>query len=170
MKLYRSPKDSYAGTYIHTYIQFYIDRYCNVDDKALLGNDSVNQQWKYRCLLVVVVQQTAHPWIRRLAKPSVATVAMQWLSTHVSTMEAKMFSVWSVQIRTSCYRTHEVISRPVNPAHIKFLSSIVPVEFITGVVKQIYALCVCPLNLKPLLLMSKYQVSVTIWNQCSICD
>jgi hypothetical protein len=31
-----------------------------VDDKALLGNDSVKQQWKYQCLLVVAEQQTAH--------------------------------------------------------------------------------------------------------------
>jgi hypothetical protein len=43
--------------------------YCNVDDKALLCNDSVSK------------------------KGSVATVVMQWLSTHVSTMAAKMFSV-----------------------------------------------------------------------------
>jgi uncharacterized protein with von Willebrand factor type A (vWA) domain len=33
---------------------------CNVDDKAFLGNDSVKQQWKYQCLLVVAEQQTVH--------------------------------------------------------------------------------------------------------------
>jgi hypothetical protein len=40
-----------------------------VDDEALLGNDPVK----------------------------VATVAMQWLSTQVSTIDSKLFSVWSVR-------------------------------------------------------------------------
>jgi hypothetical protein len=48
--------------------------YCNVDDRALLGNDSVKQQWK--CLLVVAEQQTAYQWIRRLAKRSDRCYAM----------------------------------------------------------------------------------------------
>jgi hypothetical protein len=35
-------------------------KYCNVDDKAFLGNHSVKKQWKFQCLLVVAEQQTAH--------------------------------------------------------------------------------------------------------------
>jgi hypothetical protein len=50
--------------------------YCNVNDKALLGNDSVKQQWKYQFLLVVAEQQAAHQIIRRLAKRSGRCYAM----------------------------------------------------------------------------------------------
>jgi hypothetical protein len=46
--------------------------YCNVDDKALLGNDSVKQQWKRSDRCYAMIQ-------------------------HTTTMEAKMFSVWSVR-------------------------------------------------------------------------
>jgi hypothetical protein len=43
---------------------------CNVVDKALLGNDNNGR---------------------------LATVAKQWLSTQVTRVESKMFSVWSVR-------------------------------------------------------------------------
>jgi hypothetical protein len=70
-----------------------------VDDKALLSIDSVEQQ----------------------------TVAMQCLSTHVPTMEAKMFSVWSVR-----WLYHEYETRSENSSDNGEVSGSSPVRSSSG--------------------------------------
>jgi hypothetical protein len=79
------------------------------------------EEWVFACRCWV----TKHQWIRRLAKRSVVTAAVQWCDKH-ATIEAEMFSLWLVRrfITNSEWREFLVFSTSV-----QFSRSSRPVQF-----------------------------------------